>query len=200
MSESVSLIKSRFSYCSVEEAISLNKLPGLYFWNGKKVTSKHITLDNGGYAQINMWPKAKRPCFYAIHRIVWILHNGEIPDGFEVNHNDGNRLNSPISNLSLLTQADNVGHRSLFSEKSNCGLTGCKQLGKRLFSSKITINKQLHEFLSETWQIALNKRLALAKSWYLPATIPVYVPPYVARAISHIKAGSHTGQIKFEEL
>lgn len=198
MIESIKLIESRFYYCSTEEAIKENKAPGLYFWNGKKVTSKHVTINNG-YAQINMWPNASRPCYYQIHRIVWILTEGAIPDGFEVNHNDGNRLFSLRSNLSLLSQAANVAHRSLFSNKSNCGLTGCKQLSSGRFTSKITINKVLHEFVSSSWQEALNKRLALAVSWYKPQLTPVYVPSYVSRGLVDVPSGANSGQILFKE-
>lgn len=37
-----------------------------------------------------------------LHRYVWRFYNGEIPDGYEVHHIDGNKSNNDISNLQLL--------------------------------------------------------------------------------------------------
>lgn len=42
------------------------------------------------------------------HRHVWQQHNGEIPRGMIVVFRDGNRQNCDISNLELITQAENV--------------------------------------------------------------------------------------------
>ena len=45
---------------------------------------------------------------YRAHRLIWTLHNGEIPDGFVVDHIDSNRSNNAISNLSAITQKENI--------------------------------------------------------------------------------------------
>jgi hypothetical protein len=41
------------------------------------------------------------------HRIVWIMHFGPIPDGYELDHIDLNRSNNKISNLRLATRSQN---------------------------------------------------------------------------------------------
>lgn len=43
-----------------------------------------------------------------VHQIIWEAFNGEIPEGYEVDHKDNNRLNNALDNLQLLTHADNV--------------------------------------------------------------------------------------------
>lgn len=45
---------------------------------------------------------------YVIHRIVWILLNGPIPDGMVVNHKDCSKGNNHILNLELRTQRENL--------------------------------------------------------------------------------------------
>ena len=42
-----------------------------------------------------------------IHRIIWKIINGKIPQGFVVDHIDGNSLNNNISNLRIISRAEN---------------------------------------------------------------------------------------------
>lgn len=48
---------------------------------------------------------------WRVHKIIAILHGMAIPDDFRIDHIDGNSLNNEISNLRLLTQADNCKNR-----------------------------------------------------------------------------------------
>jgi hypothetical protein len=41
------------------------------------------------------------------HRIIWIMHNGKIPNGFEIDHRDEIKDNNLISNLRLATRSQN---------------------------------------------------------------------------------------------
>lgn len=45
---------------------------------------------------------------YKVHILVWILHNGEIPNKMQVDHIDKNKLNNRIENLRLLSHSDNL--------------------------------------------------------------------------------------------
>ena len=47
-----------------------------------------------------------------LHRLVWMAFHGEIPDGFEINHKDTNKLNCRPENLELVTHAENQKHAS----------------------------------------------------------------------------------------
>lgn len=54
-----------------------------------------------------------------LHRDIWVAHNGPIPDGYEVDHRDGNPFNNAIENLQLLTNAEHVEkHREGWREQS----------------------------------------------------------------------------------
>lgn len=44
------------------------------------------------------------------HRYVWESANGPIPDGFEINHIDGDKTNNIIENLELVTRQRNQQH------------------------------------------------------------------------------------------
>lgn len=46
--------------------------------------------------------------FIPFARYVWEQHNGKIPEGCVIRHADGNKLNNDISNLRLVSQAQNV--------------------------------------------------------------------------------------------
>lgn len=69
---------------------------------------------------------------HSVHKIVWILHHGEIPTGLRIHHCNGNRFDNRIENLTLATLADSV--RSAGFRKSNTtgfkGVCRHKQSGK----------------------------------------------------------------------
>ena len=56
-------------------------------------------------------------CWEFLHRAVWEEHNGPIPDGMIVTFKDSDRMNCDISNLMLISKAQNAvmtrkGYRS----------------------------------------------------------------------------------------
>jgi len=58
--------------------------------------------DGSGYYQVHF--KGAR---YRVHRVVWFLLNGPIPEGAVIDHKDGNVTNNSIENLRLATQKQN---------------------------------------------------------------------------------------------
>jgi len=44
---------------------------------------------------------------YRVHNLIWIMHFGDIPDGFLVDHKDNNCVNNRIGNLRLATLQQN---------------------------------------------------------------------------------------------
>lgn len=65
------------------------------------------TKDNIGY-RVTGWKTEDGRKFDKVHRIVWMLFNGPIPEGMEINHIDMNKSNNNISNLELVTHKRNL--------------------------------------------------------------------------------------------
>lgn len=50
---------------------------------------------------------------YKVHRIVWYIHNGKIPDGFHIDHVNRIRADNRISNLRLVKSEFNSRNRAI---------------------------------------------------------------------------------------
>ena len=59
--------------------------------------------ERNGYLRISIRNKQ-----YSIHRLVWETFNQPIPEGYYIDHIDGNKSNNALSNLRLVTQSDNM--------------------------------------------------------------------------------------------
>lgn len=78
---------------------------GHLFWkiNKRRVLSgkKAGCIRNDGYVVVRLRQKQ-----YAAHRIIFMMHNGWLPD--HVDHIDCNRLNNKIENLRAATKSENL--------------------------------------------------------------------------------------------
>ena len=54
-----------------------------------------------------------KPCSFLMHRVIWAMHYGEIPDNAQVDHKDTNPQNCKIENLRLATHAKNMMNSSM---------------------------------------------------------------------------------------
>jgi hypothetical protein len=75
-------------------------------------TKRHIGAPmTNGYLKIS-WadPETKVIRNMLIHRLVWLVYKGPIPEGYEVNHKDFNKGNPRLSNLEILTKSGNSRH------------------------------------------------------------------------------------------
>lgn len=62
-----------------------------------------ITIPGGSRATVRCIPVISS-------RVIWEAVHGLIPDGYEINHKDGNKLNNSISNFELATPSENKRH------------------------------------------------------------------------------------------
>lgn len=76
-----------------------------------------------------------------LHRALWVMRNGPIPDGKIVDHEDGNPFNRIGGNLRLATLSNNQWNRK---KNRNCKLhPGVRKIGARYYVS-INANKITH--------------------------------------------------------
>lgn len=71
----------------------------------EKILVLHKERNNYRTVHFKVMGKDKR---LKVHRLVWMAFNGEIPEGFVINHIDENPANNALNNLSLMTQQENA--------------------------------------------------------------------------------------------
>ena len=94
-------------------------------YSGKSYSRKIVSagdiagyISKSGYAKITYCNRD-----YFVHRVVWILHYSEIPNGFVIDHVDGDKLNNRINNLRVVTQ--NINSRNLSKiSRNTTGVVG----------------------------------------------------------------------------
>jgi hypothetical protein len=100
--------------------------------------------------------------WYQLHRVIWEMFNGQIPENLEVDHEDRNTDNNLINNLRLATRSQNAFNRGVQSN-NKLGIKGVSKVGNR-FKAYIKIlgnTKNLGSFAtaeeaSAAYQKALN--------------------------------------------
>lgn len=72
-------------------------------------TEKEIgATGSGRYPKISLQdPETKQIKSMQIHRLVYLVHVGPIPDGYEVDHKDGDKENRSADNLEAITPEEN---------------------------------------------------------------------------------------------
>jgi hypothetical protein len=101
--------------------------PASHFTFGKGQTSKLIgtvasKLDPKGYLQVCL-KFHNKDYKIAVARIVYILHNSNIPMGLLIDHKDGNQSNNFIDNLRPATVSQNAQNQKLSIDNSS-GIKG----------------------------------------------------------------------------
>lgn len=70
-------------------------------------SKKYLTPGcSGGYLSVSLGKGNQK----LVHRLVVENFIGVIPDGYEVNHIDGDKTNNTVSNLEITTPSENVMH------------------------------------------------------------------------------------------
>lgn len=75
-------------------------------------------LRQDGYVAVEYNSKS-----YKVHRIIWEMHYGPIPEGYEIDHIWHNRQDNRIQNLRLVLKEENAKNRRVYINNSS-GVTG----------------------------------------------------------------------------
>lgn len=100
-----------------------------------KIGSLAGSLTPDGYKKVGLNKKD-----YQIHRLVWMMHHGAIPD--VIDHVNGDRLDNRIENLRSATIAENV-RNSRLSRNNKSGAKGvfwCNTY--KLWAGKVRMNRR----------------------------------------------------------
>ncbi len=69
------------------------------------------TVSGKGYLALALqMPDTKRLAKVMAHRLVWETAHGPIPEGMQINHKDLDKTNNRLSNLEVVTPAENIRH------------------------------------------------------------------------------------------
>lgn len=86
------------------------------------------TINKSRGDSITGWRCSINKTTYYVHRIIYALYVGDIPDGMIINHIDNNPLNNRLDNLELCTIAENSRktkvHTSSLVRNTSSGITG----------------------------------------------------------------------------
>lgn len=110
-----------------------------------RLLKPHLTHD--GYPRLTLYGQDAK-CLYTVHVLVAATFLGPRPEGYQIDHKDGNKLNAAVTNLEYVTSAEN---------NKRATKNGLKARGSRQWYSKLT-EDQVRMIL---------KRYAAGDSWYL---------------------------------
>jgi len=103
-----------------------------------KINKAAGTITNRRYVMIKFLNNR-----YLAHRLIWVYHYGDIPEGLTVDHKDENKLNNDIENLQLLTHRINViKSRRLKPSYSNYTGVSLSRSGKK-WRARIWFEKEI---------------------------------------------------------
>lgn len=88
-------------------------------WAGREVTNR---ARDGSYVTVNYRP-------HPVHRIVWEMFKGEIPDGLVIDHVNGDCHDNRLSNLRLATVSQNTHNQKKRSDNTS-GFKGVSRVSR----------------------------------------------------------------------
>ena len=120
-------------------------IDGKLYWKVKPSMAVHIgheagSINGNGYIQVGY-----KGHVYQVHIVVWEMHNGPVPPGMVIDHDDRNRINNRIDNLNLVTQLQNNRNKSK-SKRNTTGVTGvCWHKRDQRWVASISIEGKLKQ-------------------------------------------------------
>ncbi len=122
------------------ELFDYDRESGRFFWRVKIKRCKHNIGDeaggvnSGGYRRIMISQKE-----YLVHRLVWIMEHGELPEDM-IDHVNHIRNDNRIENLALATNTLNQ-RNAILSKKNTSGVTGVSWKKRRqMYEASVKVN------------------------------------------------------------
>jgi len=98
-----------------------------------------------GYLHASAGPTRKERYYILLHRLIWIIANGSIPEDLEINHKDGNKKNNSITNLEIVSHSENGLHSFRELGRRGIGQKGEANPKAKLRSQDVIIIRKLYE-------------------------------------------------------
>lgn len=117
---------------TTEGKTTSNKRYATRHWKSRVLKGRGDYLKTG--KRVSMWKDGKCKD-WLVARLVAMTFLGTPPEGFTVNHKDGNRLNNAVDNLEWLSLADNIRHGFSTGLYPTKHITLCRNGEKIEFSS-----------------------------------------------------------------
>lgn len=92
------------------EASNTGKLRSLNYKNSGKIKELKPARSKDGYLQTMLQDDIGKYHSYKVHKFVTFAFYGVRPEGLEVNHQDGIKINTNIDNLEYCTRSQNMIH------------------------------------------------------------------------------------------
>lgn len=130
-----------FSYCPVTGVLTVKKPP---YRTRYKIGERVGSLRENGWGKKYLYfSRLKKSC--QVHRAIWVMEKGEIPEGYEIDHIDGDGLNNRLENLRCVTRSENFRNRRLATNNTS-GIVGVrKRKGENKWTAQIKIHgKSIH--------------------------------------------------------
>lgn len=80
-----------------------------YGRSGNRTKIISMCIGSSGYPTVKVWDGEKNRT-KSLHQLVALTYLGECPEGYQVNHIDGDKMNNDPSNLEYVTRQDNIRH------------------------------------------------------------------------------------------
>lgn len=171
----------KIPYTQVEllNLLQYNPLTGDLLWKERKWLTGKATTWNKRYAgtkagtpsdnRINVTLRLNGKIkHYRAHNLIWFMETGyQVPDGFIVDHKNGNGLDNTWSNLRLATNSQNCMNRGLQSNNIS-GLSGVRfDPSRGKWKAEIKVNRKYkHLGRFNSFEEAVSVRLKAEKELF----------------------------------
>lgn len=110
-----------------------------------RLVGKVVSSVNGhGYLQVSLHGRKLQ-----VHRVLWEMRFGPIPEGFYIDHIDGDKLNNLPTNLRLAEAAQN-SHNMRLGTRNSSGIKGLSYSRTRgVWVGSIHVRGTAHKFQSK---------------------------------------------------